>query len=170
MKHQRQLGFTLIELMVVVAIIGMLASMLLPLYQAYMVRSRVNEGLILASTAKTNVLNVAASGNVSTALDGYKSGYTWAGATKNINSIDIDPKNGVITITTTAAAGGGSVLLVPYIVNEGNVIGLPSPTTAKTTFNETVQWKCLVKGDDAFIGISVLTDALDKKFAPSECK
>ena len=62
-KTQAQKGFTLIELMIVVAIIGILAAVALPAYQDYTVRAKVTEGLSLAGAAKTAVAENAANGN-----------------------------------------------------------------------------------------------------------
>ncbi|WP_392344128.1 pilin [Pseudoalteromonas prydzensis] len=107
MTQQSQKGFTLIELMIVVAIIGILAAVALPAYQDYTVRAKVTEGLSLASGAKTTVAE-----NASSAAD-LDLGWTAPPATANVTSVVIAKATGEITITYTAAAGGGTILLTP---------------------------------------------------------
>jgi len=163
-------GFTLIEIMIVIAIIGILASVALPAYQDYTVRARVSEGLALATNAKTTVMDVVSNGNVATTTNNYKSDYVWSGATANISAIDIAPTNGVITITTTPAAGGGKLLLVPFTGALAAPAPLPAPDATSPIVSGHVQWKCLARGASAFAGIAVPADALDRKYATSECK
>lgn len=111
MKRTMQKGFTLIELMIVVAIIGILAAVALPAYQDYTIRAKVAEGVVLASAAKLAVTENASNGKAFAA--------SWAPpvATANVESLAIDADTGAITITYTESAGGkpnaNTILMVP---------------------------------------------------------
>ncbi|GGJ96971.1 pilin [Pseudomonas matsuisoli] len=107
MKAQK--GFTLIELMIVVAIIGILAAVAIPAYQDYTVRARTSEALIRASAAKTVVTENAAAGQA------FASGFSaTAAATPNVEANGVTISDvGVITVDLTTAAGGGDLVLTP---------------------------------------------------------
>jgi len=164
-KHQA--GFTLIELMIVVAIIGILAAIAIPAYQDYTIRARVTEGLSLASAAKVNVADILASGNPNGTATGYATGWTAPGASANIASLAITAGTGEITATTTAAAGGGTLILVPFTGTFAAPVALPAGGAAFAPPADSLKWQCRAAGNVFAVGNA---GTLLGKYAPSDCR
>ena len=163
MKKAQQ-GFTLIELMIVVAIIGILAAVALPAYQDYTTRSRASEGLTLASAAK-----LAVSENASNGVE-YGAGWVAPTATDNVTSVALDDATGRITITYTAlvaAAGANTLILEPH----SNGTALPDSSGGMGTYTPpagSIEWACLAAGSTSPTGGAAGT--LAANFAPAQCR
>ncbi|MDC0661782.1 pilin [Marinobacter sp. SS21] len=140
MKKVQQ-GFTLIELMIVVAIIGILAAVAIPAYQDYTVRTKVSEGLSLAAGAKTAVAETRLSMG------------RWAGATNA--SYALSP-SGSITGNNVAgvAVGANGVITIDY--NNDTAITGSNITLTPTVTGGGISWAC--------------AGSVQSKYRPSNCR
>ena len=158
MKRRVQAGFTLIELMIVVAIIGILAAVALPAYQDYTKRAKMTEVILAASTCRTTITEVYQSATSA------PTGGSWGcestsgtQASKYVTSVATDG-NGIVTVIATGIdttnIDGKAITLTPYSTNTAVM-------AASTDMGKAVyKWVCGPAG----------TNGVPAKYLPGSCR
>ncbi|MEO5883581.1 MAG: pilin, partial [Caldimonas sp.] len=171
--RRNQQGFTLIELMIVVAIVGILAAIALPAYQDYTVRAKLSEAVIALTAPKTIVseaFHTDGLTGVTAAAGEYNARPAAEKQSKYVSNLQINGANGEITMTTTAAAQGlpaavlsTTLVLTPNVQNAALAVGVGG----------ALDWGCSSTTSSIALGkgLAIVTlGTLPAKYAPAECR
>jgi type IV pilus assembly protein PilA len=148
--QKQQQGFTLIELMIVVAIIGILAAVAIPAYQDYTIRAKMSEVIVMMEPAKLAVAETASSLGGLASVTAANSGYTFPGATKYVAGIAVTDTTGVVTATTVNNTE------LPTAVRAKTVILTPTEVLSAGAPTGQLTWAC--------------SSSADFKYLPANCR
>lgn len=181
MRHQS--GFTLIELMIVIAIIGILVAIALPAYQNYTIRTRVIEGIQLSAHAKSLIgETVANRDDLQQLAQMWNAQANNTGAnSKYVNSVLVDENTGVITITYNPNTVGvtattNQLTLTPW-VRDGSTasgVGLTLQNAITQGITGSIDWGCAsdtnASATASGITVTAPTQPLSNVHVPAQCR
>jgi type IV pilus assembly protein PilA len=153
-----QKGFTLIELMIVVAIIGILAAVALPAYQDYTIRAKMSEVILAASACRTSITEVYQTGGTPPNANGWGCENTAGGASKYVNLVTTD-SNGLITVTIGTGINAANV--DTHLVTLAPQINGAAASSATMMGSGVNSWRC---------GSTTDGTNLSAKYLPGSCR
>ena len=169
-----QKGFTLIELMIVVAIIGILAAVAIPAYQNYTVRAKVTEMIAAGAAAKTAVTEGYQSNGMTGVVAAATSIATEDPKSKIVQSVEVDEATGIITVTSAAVADK-AISGLPEDASDMTILFTPfigTDALADATAGGSIDWACtsLTTATATARGLATTAGTMPDKYVPSECR
>jgi type IV pilus assembly protein PilA len=137
---QLQKGFTLIELMIVVAIIGILAAVALPAYQDYTIRARMSEVILAMSACRTSITEVYQSGGLAPVANGWGCEIGGTTATKYVQAINTDAEGMVTAVvqSISTSVNGSQISLTPLAPPAPGTVADYTAGNSQTLYG----WRC----------------------------
>lgn len=174
--RRRLSGFTLVELLTVVAIIGIVVSIALPAYQNYTVKIRLTEGFLLSFPARAAVSEVVTGTDLIVAAQSFNATQS---NSKFVESLVVDPSTGVITINFDAENVGlesseKTITITPFVVSAAKSF-IALDTALATGIKGPIDWACASETSDAAVSRGMPSTALGaigvrSELSVSECR